>query len=76
MDLTGIKIPMEHALAIAEANGGRALRLAQRNRCEVSGSIVGDRRNSNWSITYYVDGKIILFEIDKVTGAVISKVEK
>jgi len=37
---------------------------------------VGDLRNSNWSIRYYVDGKIILFEIDQVTGMMISKVEK
>ena len=52
LDLSKYKITAERALQIAEEQGGKDVRIANRNQCEINIEIDTNSRAGNWIISY------------------------
>ncbi|MFZ1476045.1 MAG: hypothetical protein WBV59_00265 [Anaerolineae bacterium] len=52
LDLTRIKVPVEQALRIAEAQGGQAARETAQNQCLIYLLLTASRAQNGWEVTY------------------------
>jgi hypothetical protein len=69
MPLDQIKIPVEIVLALAEENGGYAVRHSVNNDCEVRISLTAGILNDDWSISYESNGEYLMeIWVDEQTG--------
>lgn len=70
IDLEQLNITAEDALQIADSNGGRAARLAAKNKCYILVILSPNTDHENWDVYYYGASAATLFElrIDPYSG--------
>ena len=63
IDLEKLKVTADDAVQMAETNGGREARLAEKNSCYISVILSPNTDHENWGIYYYGNHSAILFAI-------------
>ena len=71
VDLEKLKVTADDVLQMAEANGGKEARLAEKNSCYISVILSPNTDHENWGVSYYGSHSATLFQmvIDPYTGS-------